>query len=142
MATNCRFAFGVHVMSCLAMEPNDVFSSERLANTVNTNPVVIRRLLLELRDAGLVETQRGPGGGAKLARPANEISLLDIHRATAGEVEPFGEHPNPPAQSCCVGREIKRVLEHVGEQAKAAVEREYASISLQDVTEQLEVHSH
>lgn len=137
MANNCRFAFGVHVMSVLALHPEENFSSEMLAGTVNTNPVVIRRLLLDLKDAGLIETQRGPGGGAKLAHSASEITLAQIYRAAAGEVEPFGEHPNKPAQCCPVGREIKHVLDRVSERARQAVEAEYQAVTLADVLNQI-----
>ena len=65
MAQNCRFAFAVHVLSALALAPEGALNSEQLAQTVNTNPVVIRRLLLDLREAKLIETQRGPGGGGE-----------------------------------------------------------------------------
>jgi Rrf2 family protein len=138
MATNCRFAFAVHVLSVLALYPDEPMTSDLLAQSVNTNPVVVRRLLGELAEAGLVESQRGPGGGAKLAQAAQEITLLQVHHAVAGEVEPFGEHPHQPAQSCKVGRGIKRVLEDVASRAKAAVEREYAAISLAEVARQIE----
>ena len=138
MATNCRFAFGTHVMSVLALHHEGPCSSEMLAQTVNTNAVVIRRLLLDLKEAGLIETQRGPGGGAILARPTGEITLAQIHRAVAGEIEPFGEHPNPPAQTCCVGREIKGVLERVSNRARCAVEREFESVSLADVLAEIQ----
>jgi Rrf2 family protein len=138
MATNCRFAFAVHVLSVLATHPDEVVSSELLARSANTNPVVIRRLLGELREAGLVKTVRGPSGGTKLARATKAISLLDIHRAAAGEIQPFGSHPNEPAKACCVGREIKRVLEGVSCRARRAVEKEYAKISLADVVRQMQ----
>lgn len=141
MQQNCRFAFAIHVLSVLARRPDESFTSEALGHTVNTNPVVIRRLLLDLRRAGLVETQRGPGGGARLARPAHEITLLHLHRAVADGVEPFGAHPNEPAQCCPVGRGIKSVLDEVAARAREAVEREYASITLQTVLQALETPS-
>ena len=138
MAQNCRFAFAVHVLSSLALSPEGALNSEQLAQTVNTNPVVIRRLLLDLREAGLVETQRGPGGGARLSRIAKEISLAQIFGAVSGEFQLFGEHPNVPAQSCCVGRGIKEVLEGVAARAAKCVEEQYAAISLEEVVRQLQ----
>lgn len=138
MATNCRFAFAVHVLSVLATHPDEVLSSDFLGGSANTNPVVIRRLLLELREAGLVETLRGQGGGTRLAKPAEDISLLDIHLAAAGKIEPFGSHPNEPRKACCVGREIKRVLEGVSDRARAAIEKEYAATSLADVVTEMQ----
>ena len=138
MASNCRFAFAVHVLSVLATHSEEILSSDFLAKSANTNPVVIRRLLLELREAGLVETTRGPNGGTRLAKPSAQISLLDIHLAAAGKIEPFGSHPNEPPKACCVGREIKRVLEGVSNRARKAVEKEYAAISLAEVVRQMQ----
>lgn len=137
MAANCRFAFGVHLLSVLALSPDEKFSSERLARTVNTNAVVIRRLLLELKDAQLISTQRGPGGGTQLAKPAREITLREIHQAVAGAIEPFGFHPNPPSQSCPVGREIKGVLDRIAERAASAVERELEAMTLDEIAAQI-----
>ena len=138
MAANCRFAFGVHLLSVLALFPDENYSSEKLALTVNTNAVVIRRMLLDLKNAGLIETQRGPGGGARLAKAADCITLDDIHRAVAGEIETFGAHPNPPAQNCAIGREIIGVLVEVSRRASAAVEDELAAITLADVVAQMQ----
>lgn len=141
MAQNCRFAFAVHVLSCLALHPEGAMNSEQLAATVNTNPVVIRRLLLDLREADLVETQRGPGGGARLSRGAKEISLAQIFKAVSGEFQLFGEHPNEPAQGCCVGRGIKVVLEGVAQRAARCVDEQYEAISLEEVVRQLQTSS-
>lgn len=138
MATNCQFAFAVHVLSVLALHTEAPLTSEQLAQSVNTNAVVIRRLLGELAEAGMVETQRGPGGGTRLARAAQDITLLQVHKAVSGEIEPFGEHPHVPAQSCAVGRGIRRVLEDVAARAKSAVEREYSSITLDQVARELQ----
>ncbi len=138
MAENCRFAFAVHVLSALALHPEAMMTSDELAHSVNTNPVVIRRLLCELSAASLVETQRGPHGGARLARPAAEISLAQIYRGAVGEIQAFGEHPNEPAQCCPIGRGIKRALETVAERARLAVEREYEAISLADILREVQ----
>ncbi len=138
MATNCRFAFAVHVLSVLAIHADEVLASDMLAKSANTNPVVIRRLLVELRDAGLVETTRGASGGTKLAKLPSEISLLDIHLASAGKIKPFGSHPNQPKKACCVGREITRVLQGVSDRARCAIEKEYAAISLAQVVQEMQ----
>ena len=138
MAENCRFAFAVHVLSSLAMKPGEAVNSDELAQSVNTNPVVIRRLLCELHEASLVETQRGPGGGARLSKAPEQITLAHIYRASAGEIAPFGEHPNEPAQCCPVGRGIKHVLETVSARAREAVEREYEAITLADVVREIQ----
>jgi Rrf2 family protein len=138
MATNCRFAFAVHVLSVLATHPDEIVASDVLAKSANTNPVVIRRLLVELRDAGLVETTRGASGGTRLAKSPRKISLLEIHLAAAGKIEPFGSHPKQPKKACCVGREITRVLHGVSDRARRAIEKEYARISLAQVVQEMQ----
>ena len=84
---SCRFAFAVHVLAVLANE-SKCASSASLAATVNTNPVVIRRLLIDLQNAGLIKTSRGPQGGAILAKPPKNISLWHVHSAVESR-----EHP-------------------------------------------------
>ena len=81
MAINTRFATGVHALVLLAAEPDVLQTSEDVARKLNTNPVVIRRVFSLLQQANLVESQKGPNGGSKLARPAKEITLSDVHRA-------------------------------------------------------------
>lgn len=81
MAVNTRFATGVHALLLLAAEPDVLQTSEDVARKLNTNPVVIRRVFSLLQQAELVESQKGPTGGSRLARPAKEISLADIYRA-------------------------------------------------------------
>lgn len=139
MSDNCRFAFAVHVLSVLALHPDEPTTSDELAHSVNTNAVVIRRLLSDLAEAGLVESQRGPGGGTRLALVPHRISLAQIYRASSGEIAPFGEHPNTPAQCCPVGKGIGRVLEGVAKRAREAVEREYEKTSLADILREIAV---
>ena len=87
---SCRFAFAVHVMAVLALEKADCCPSSRLAQTVNTNPVVIRRLLIELQEAGLISTLRGPHGGAVLRRKPEKVTLREIHHAPVDLLEIIG----------------------------------------------------
>ena len=84
MAVNTRFATGVHALLLLAAEPDVLQTSEGVARKLNVNPVVIRRVFALLHQAKLVESQKGPNGGSKLARPAKEITLNHIHRALDG----------------------------------------------------------
>jgi Rrf2 family protein len=65
----------------LAAEPEAQQTSEEIARKLNTNPVVIRRVLSLLRQAGLVTSHKGPSGGSKLAKSGKAIRLGDIYRA-------------------------------------------------------------
>src|SRR5260370_34870072 len=109
---SCRFSFAVHVMAVLAVEEGECCSSSRLAETVNTNPVVIRRLLLELHHAGLVTTRRGPQGGAVLSRRPDQINLLQIQTPVHPQ-EIFRLHPNPPSVACPVDIRLEDVMENI-----------------------------
>ncbi len=109
MAANSQFSVAVHVLAMLANAGEGNVKSECIAASVNTNAVVIRRLLGQLGQAGLVASQTGAFGGTRLAKPASEISLCEIYKAVScGEV--FALHHNPPNQDCPVGRGIESVL--------------------------------
>ena len=133
MASSCRFAFAVHVLAVLALKrESGGVCSHLLAGSVNTNPVIIRRLLTRLRHAGLVTTQKGSGGGATLAAGPEKITLAAVYRA----VEPgesFAQHPHEPNQRCPVGAGIERVLTEVFAAAQSALESELARRTLADV---------
>jgi Rrf2 family protein len=133
MAASCRFAFAIHVLAVLAHQRTvGGACSDKLARSVNTNPVVIRRLLAQLRRAGLVQTQKGSSGGSMLAGPPEAIALDAVYRA----VEPaasFAMHRQKPNQRCPVGAGIERVLDEVFSSAQAALESELARRTLGDV---------
>jgi Rrf2 family protein len=133
---SCRFSFAVHVMAVLAIEHEGCCPSSRLAETVNTNPVVIRRLLLELHNAGLVKTRRGPQGGAVLSRSPERITLLQIQAAVDPQ-ELFGMHPNQPSRQCPVGRRIEDVMGYIHRRATRSYTQELRKITLQDIVHRL-----
>ena len=107
-------------------------TSDLLAASVNTNPVVIRRLLLLLQEAGLVQTRKGAGLGSRLNRPPNRISLEEIYRAV--ETEPLFPFPaRDPNPNCPVGRCIQTALENIFTTAEDAMEKELKKTTLADV---------
>ncbi|HYY31245.1 MAG TPA: Rrf2 family transcriptional regulator [Chthoniobacterales bacterium] len=133
---NCRFAFAVHVMAVLARRESDCCPSSRLAKTVNTNPVVIRRLLIDLQEAGLISTVRGPLGGATLKRNPEKVTLRDIH-AAVDQGNTFATHPNEPLAECPVGKNIGKVMQRIQERANRALARELEKTTLADVLREL-----
>ena len=96
MATSTRFAVGVHLLTALAANPGKVLRSEDMADSANTNPVVVRRLFSLMTAAGLIRARLGPGGGFELARPACDITLRDVF-AVLESGELFTEHRSPPS---------------------------------------------
>lgn len=105
MSANSRMTIATHVLTWMSLDRknNEVATSERIAGSVNTNPVVIRRCLGDLRKAGLVGS-RGAGAGWILKREPEEITLLEVYLAVEGE-GPFAMHHTPPNADCPVGFE-------------------------------------
>ena len=133
---SCRFAFAIHILAVMALKRERFYTSAQLAATVNTNPVGIRRLLLELQGAGLIRTQRGPQGGAILAQKPVKISLLAIHEAV-DRSQLFGLHRNQPSEACIVGKRIGTVLEGIQSRAQRSFARELGKMNLEEVVRQL-----
>jgi Rrf2 family protein len=128
----------IHILTLLAQGAagGAPVTSEFIAGSVNTNPVVIRRLLAALREAGLVRSQGGPGGGWTLVVPAARISLRDVYRAV--EQEPlFPLHPSAPNPRCPVGRTIQAALSAHYEEARRAVERDLARTTIAGLLEEV-----
>src|SRR5205814_659865 len=107
-------------------------TSHVLGSSENTNPVVIRRLLLVLQEGGLIETRKGAGLGSRLARSPDRISLADVYRAVETD-EPFVFPARKPNQACPVGHCIQAALEKIFRSAEAALERELAKTTLSDI---------
>jgi len=136
MSTNSRFAVAVHVLSLMAWSGDEPLKSEQVAESVNTNPVVIRRMLLELAEAGLVVSQTGSLGGSRLANDPAKTTLLDVYEALeCGRV--FSMHRQPPSRDCPVGVNIETVLGDVFLQVDSAVEQVLGKITINDVVQRL-----
>ena len=132
MGTSTRFAVGVHLLTALAANPGKVLRSEDVADSANTNPVVVRRLFSLMTAAGLIRAQLGPGGGFELARPASDMTLRDVFTALeSGEL--FTEHRSPPSASCPVGANILPVLREATAPAVEALREELARTTIADI---------
>lgn len=134
MQISSRFTVAVHVLLCIEVFKNQrKVTSDFLASSVNVNPVVIRRILQQLKKAGIVNVARG-SGGADAARPLEEITLLDLYNAVecvdGGGLFHFHENPN---QLCPVGRNIHAVLDGRLEEVQRAMEREMSSVTMRDI---------
>ncbi|MBB6634420.1 Rrf2 family transcriptional regulator [Cohnella thailandensis] len=133
MAISSRFSVAAHILTLIHQSEGTRITSEYIASSVNTNPVVIRRILGMLSKAGLVRTSAGVAG-ATLARPLGEITMLDVYRAVQPEQEELfsmHEHPNP---ACPVGRNIQASLDGVFTGAQRALEAELASVTMEQVS--------
>jgi Rrf2 family protein len=135
MAANSQFAMAVHVLTLIARSGESSAKSDQIAKSVNTNPVVIRRLLSQLNKAGLVTSHTGAAGGTRLARPSAEIKLVDVYRSVAcGEV--FALHGSPN-QDCPVGRSVEAVLCVLQKEIDKSVSSTLEQHTLDDVLKQV-----
>ena len=134
MQISSRFTIAIHIFSCIdTFEKEHKVTSDFLSGSIRVNPVIIRKLLSQLKAAGLVNVQRG-SGGASIAKPPEQITFLDIYRAVEcvdhEGLFHFHEKPNP---ECPVGRNIHRILDDKLQQVQDAMENELRKITLADV---------
>jgi len=123
MNNSSRFTVAIHTLTLLAHSGPDPITSEYIAGSVNTNPVVIRRLLASLRAAKLVSSQGGPGGGWQLLKDPRRISLRDVLNAVEGSSF-FALHSTVPNPLCPVGRTIQSLLAGPFKSAQEALEQD------------------
>ena len=134
MQISSRFTIAIHIFLCIdTFEKEHKITSDFLAGSVNVNPVIIRKLLLQLKAAGLINVQRG-SGGASIARPLDKITFLDVYNAVEciehGELFHFHENPS---EECPVGRNIHHILDDKLRQIQEAMENEMQKITIADV---------
>jgi DNA-binding IscR family transcriptional regulator len=109
MNNSSRYTVAIHVLTLLAYCGPNPLTSEFISGSVNTNPVVIRRLLASLRAAKLVSSQGGPGGGWQLLKDPKQITLRDVLIVVEGG-SIFPLHSSAPNPRCPVGRTIQSLL--------------------------------
>ena len=134
MQITSKFTVAVHILTCI-----DIFggqmrvTSDFLSGSTGVNAVIVRNVLGQLRNAGIVETRQG-SGGAHLAKALDEITLYDIYKAVdcVDDEGLFHFHENPNAD-CPVGRNIHKAMDGRLEAAQSALENELKSTTLAQV---------
>ncbi|MBQ8941950.1 MAG: Rrf2 family transcriptional regulator [Firmicutes bacterium] len=134
MQITSKFTVAVHILTCI-----DIFggqmrvTSDFLSGSTGVNAVIVRNVLGQLRNAGIVETRQG-SGGAHLAKALDEITLYDIYKAVdcVDDEGLFHFHENPNAD-CPVGRNIHKAMDGRLQTAQAALENELKSATLAQV---------
>ena len=129
MQISSRFTMAIHMFACIDTFTDRKMTSDFMAASIGTNPVIVRKLLQQLKAARLIEVSRGTGG-VTVTKPLDEITFLDVYKAV--ECTPdeqlfhFHENPNP---KCPVGKNIHHVLDDRLNQVQKAM----ATMTLADV---------
>ena len=125
MAVNARFSTGLELLTLLALAPEKAHPSQTLAASMETNAVVVRRLLVTLHAAKLVTSVKGPSGGSKLSRSPRQITLGDIYRA----LEP-GEIFHAGSTKTAKNKPLSEAMQTVFRKSRRALEKELDSVKL------------
>lgn len=137
MAANSQFAVAIHVLTILAKSGSERVKSDYIAGSVNTNPVVIRRLLSNLQDANIVVSQVGASGGTSLVKQPKDIRLAEIYDALpCGEV--FALHSKEPKQDCPIGKNMAAFLCGLQKEIDKSIEEKLNQYTLRDVLEKID----
>jgi DNA-binding IscR family transcriptional regulator len=115
-----KFAISVHILTLLATTEDEWISSEYLAGSININPVLVRKELINLREKGFVVSKEGKSGGNRLAKSANEIVMADVYLAVR-EKNLLGKSINSPNPACPVGRQINHYLDSLYDETERAL---------------------
>ncbi len=135
MQISSRFTIAVHILTCIEVLKDVMpLNSETIAGSVGVNPVNIRNIFRMLKKAGLITVLRGGNGGVDLAKPMEQITLLDVYKAvdSVEEGQLFHFHENPNA-NCPVGRNIHHVMDDRLNEIQKAMEAKMATMTLADI---------
>lgn len=134
---NTRFATAVHIMTLLAKSPQEWLTSEWIAGSINVNPVIVRKEMSVLREAGLIMSRQGKEGGSQLAKNAELISISEVYKAVKN-TEVLGKKNQNPNPACSVGKEINVHLNTLFEETDQLVVNFLGDKSLKEFADQFE----
>ncbi len=126
---NSRFAISVHILTLLARAEHELLSSEYIAGSININPVLVRKELINLRNHHLVSSKEGKNGGSYLSKGAASIKMSDVYKAV-NHSGILGQSKNTPNPYCAVGKNISKHLEELSKNAENALIAQLAKVSL------------
>jgi Rrf2 family protein len=132
-----KLSVGIHTLTVFALKPGEALTSEYIACSVNTNPVVIRRLLGMLRAAEIVDSKTGVGGGWSLLVDPARITLLDVLRAVEPQSEIFALHRAEPNPECPCGLHIQSVLTEVYDKVQAGMTQQLAGVTIACIADKI-----
>ena len=131
MKYSTKLSDAVHIMAFIAIHQEYDLSSTVIADSIQTNPAFVRQIMMKLKKAGLMSSVNGHAKPS-LAKPAEEITLLDIYKAVEGSkpLLHLDTHTNP---DCGVGVNIQLALQDYYSEIQKGTETHMSGISLQDI---------
>jgi len=130
MKPNSRLSVALHVLLHMAQR-RDPMTSEEMAACAGTNPVVIRRTFAGLREAGIVASTKGHGGGWRLGRALSDVSLAQVQDALGEPVIVLAKSEDMPG--CAIEKAVNAALDEAVAEARALLARKLAAVSLADL---------
>ena len=133
MQISTKFPIAIHVLAAV-----DFFGKDRkvtsgfLAASIGSNPVIIRNIMSDLQNAGIIATKRGPGG-IEIVKPLDQITFYDVYEAVEKNKDHlfnFHDNPNP---ACPVGRNIHDALDGRLADAQKNFENDLKMYNMADV---------
>ena len=131
MKRSSRISVALHLLAHMAAKPDEPVVSEALAAWADTNPVVIRRTFAGLREAGILASTKGAGGGWRLAKPADKITLAQIQAALGETLVAFD--PAEESPGCLVEQAVNETLAGVRREVEALLAERLSHITLADL---------
>ena len=137
MSASTRFEIAIHLLTVMAIKGAIPIGSEDAARRANTNAAVVRKIVGMLNRAGFTTSQAGAKGGSMLAKPADQITLLDVYRAV-GLRDTFLTGAYAPDQACPVGAGLGPILQDLKSRTDDAVGRELSSVTIAAIAARLQ----
>ncbi|MBP6577662.1 MAG: Rrf2 family transcriptional regulator [Chryseobacterium sp.] len=135
--SNTRFATAIHIMTILAKNPQAFLTSDWLAGSINVNPVIVRKELINLKKSGLVESRQGKDGGVRIGKDAENINVAEIYEAIKNS-EVLGKKNLNPNPLCNVGKDINKNLNQLFSETDDLVFQFLKDKKLSDFTRQFD----
>lgn len=139
MLVNARFTEAIHILCLIVIKDSNMPTSEKLANSINTNPVVVRRIFKQLKDANLIVIKRG-AGGCYLSKEPSMITLKDVYYAVEDtEKRQLFRFHHDINKDCIVGSNIEEVLTPTFAKAQYTMEEELKQITISDIVDKIKL---
>jgi Rrf2 family protein len=132
---NSRLSISLHILTLMAKSGGELLSSDYMAGSININPVLVRKELINLRKQGLVSSKEGKNGGYSLSKPEADIKLSDIYLAVQ-ESSLLSKSKNKPNPYCSVGKQINTHLDNLFRDVEKVLQARLDKITLKKFVHQ------